>query len=418
MGLVSSSFSELAAFSFTSNIAIVGPVFHRGCTMNFKLTEEQLAFKSLARKFATEEFVPHAALWDQASIFPIETLKKAATLGFSSLYVDPSYGGMGLTRLDAAIILEELAQGCVSTTAYLSIHNMVSWLIDAFGSEDQKKAWLPELTSMNWLASYCLTEPNSGSDAAALVTTARREGDEYVLNGSKCFISGASVSDVYAVMARTGGEGPKGISCILVKKDTPGLSFGKKEEKMGWRNQPTCMVFFNHCKVPVAHRIGEEGQGFNIALSALNGGRVNIGACSLGGAGACLRLAREYLLSRQQFQKPLAEFQALQFKMADMLTRFSAARLMVYRAARAIDEKDAEIPLHAAMAKCFASDVCFEICNEALQLHGGYGYLKDYPIERFVRDLRVHQILEGTNEIMRVITARRIFSESFKEDLC
>lgn len=381
--------------------------------MDFQLSPEQLAFQTLARDFAIQELTPYAKQWDEEQIFPIETLRKAASLGMGGIYVRQDIGGSNLARLDAAIIFEELAAGCVSTAAYLSIHNMVAGVIDRFGNEAQRQQWLPSLISMETLASYCLTEPNSGSDAAALKTTAIRDNDHYVLNGAKAFISGGSVSDLYLCMVRTGAAGPKGISCVVVEKNTPGLSFGKKEVKLGWNNQPTTMVFFENCRIPISHRVGAEGEGFKIALSALNGGRVNVAACSLGGAKACLQITHNYMLERKQFQKKLADFQALQFKFADMATELDAARLMVHRAALAMDTHHPEHILHCAMAKRFATDVGFKICDEALQIHGGYGYLRDYPIERYFRDLRVHRILEGTNEIMQLIIAKRFFHETF-----
>lgn len=383
--------------------------------MNFELSGQQQSIQSLARNFAMEELTPYAAEWDKAGFFPIETLRKAASLGFAGLYVNDDIGGTHLPRLDAALIFEELASGCVSTAAYLSIHNMMASIIDHYGNNEQRLRWLPHLLTMEYFGSYCLTEPSSGSDAAALLTTAIKDGDHYILNGAKAFISGGSVSDIYVCMVRTGGPGPKGISCIVVEKGTAGLSFGKKEEKMGWNNQPTSMVFFENCRVPVANLLGKEGEGFKIALSALDGGRINIAACSLGGARACLSLAKNYMEERQQFGRKLSEFEALQFKLADMATELEAARLMVYRAAAALDTQHKETPLYCAMAKRFATDAGFNICNQALQIYGGYGYLKDYPLERFVRDVRVHQILEGTNEIMRLIIARRIFSEGFSE---
>lgn len=381
--------------------------------MNFTYTEEQLAFQKLAREFAEKELLPFAKEWDENHIFPVPTLRKAAELGFAGLYVRNDVGGSQLSRLDAAIIFEELSSGCVSTAAYLSIHNMVSALIDNFASEELRKKWLPRLTTMELLSSYCLTEPGSGSDAAGLKTTAVKEGDSYILNGTKAFISGGGESDIYVCMVRTGAEGPKGITCVLVEKNTPGLSFGKKEMKLGWHTQPTTMVFFENCRIPVTNRIGEEGQGFNIALTALNGGRINIAACSLGGAKACLQHARKHMLERQQFKKKLAEFQALQFKLSDMLTDLEAARLLVHRGAEALDTKHPNAPMYCAMAKRFATDKGFQICNDALQIFGGYGYIKEYPIERYFRDLRVHSILEGTNEIMRMIIARQVLDEKF-----
>jgi alkylation response protein AidB-like acyl-CoA dehydrogenase len=380
--------------------------------MEFSLTEEQRAIQETARAFAEREFRPNAARWDEECIFPVEALRAAAALGFAGIYVKEDVGGSGLGRLDAALIFEELAAGCVSTAAYLSIHNMAAWMIDRFGNEAQRRRFLPKLTSMEHFASYCLTEPGAGSDAAALKARARRDGDHYVIDGAKAFISGGGSSDVYVAMLRTGGEGPKGISTIVVEKGTPGLSFGKKEKKLGWNSQPTAMVIFENCRVPVANRLGEEGDGFKIAMMGLDGGRLNISACSLGGARASLEAAQTYLGERSQFGQKLAEFQALQFRFADMATELEAARLMVWRAAVSLDGADPEATLHCAMAKRFATDAGFQICNEALQLHGGYGYLKDFPLERHLRDVRVHQILEGTNEIMRVIIARRLLAAS------
>jgi alkylation response protein AidB-like acyl-CoA dehydrogenase len=380
--------------------------------MDFELSDEQRAFQETARTFAREEWLTQAPGWDERQEFPVEALRRAAALGFAGIYVGEEFDGSGLGRVDAAIIFEELAAACASTAAYLSIHNMASWMIDHFGSAGQRARFLPDLTSMAHLSSYCLTEPGSGSDAAALATRAVRDGDDYVLNGAKAFISGGGVSDIYVVMVRTGGQGPKGISCLVVEKETPGLSFGKKERKLGWNSQPTAMVIFEDCRVPAANRIGAEGDGFRIAMMGLDGGRLNIAACSLGGARACLEAARAYLLERRQFGRPLAEFQALQFKLADMATELDAARLMVWRGAASLDRSDPQAVMHCAMAKRFATDVGFHICNEALQLFGGYGYLKDFPIERYLRDLRVHQILEGTNEIMRVIIARHLLGPS------
>lgn len=381
--------------------------------MDFILNQDQLAIREMVKNFADKEIAPHAQEWDERHHFPIETLKKAAELGLAAIYVRADLGGTALSRLDAALIFEELATACATTSAYLSIHNMVSWLIDQYANQTLREKWLPKLAKMDVFSSYCLTEPGSGSDAASLKTTAVREGDFYVLNGSKAFICGGSVSGLYACMVRTGGEGPSGISCILVEKDTPGLSYGKPEQKMGWRNLPTTMVFFENCRVPVSNLVGEEGQGFKIALSALNGGRINIAACSLGGAKQCLKLTRRYMLERKQFKQKLADFEALQFRFADMHTEFEAARMMVYRAATALDQQDPEAMMRCAMAKRYATDVCFQLCNQALQLHGGYGYIREYAIERYFRDLRVHQILEGTNEIMRLIHARQLFNENF-----
>jgi hypothetical protein len=376
--------------------------------MDFDLSDEQRAFAETARAFAREEWLPQAPGWDERGEFPVAALRRAAGLGFAGIYVGDEFGGSGLGRVDATIIFEELAAACVSTAAFMTVHNMAAWMIDRFGSREQRARFLPELMTMAHLASYCLTEPGSGSDAAALATRAVRDGDDYVLNGTKAFISGGSVSDLYVTMVRTGAAGPKGISCLVVEKDAPGLSFGKKERKLGWNTQPTAMVIFEDCRVPVANRLGEEGDGFKIAMMGLDGGRLNISACSLGGARACLEAARDHLLERRQFGRPLADFQALRFKLADMATELDAARLMMRRGAASLDRGDPEATMHCAMAKRFATDAGFHICNEALQLFGGYGYLKDFPIERYLRDVRVHQILEGTNEIMRVIIARRL----------
>ncbi len=378
--------------------------------MDFELNEEQRAFQDMARSFADQELAPHAAEWDEHCTFPVATLRAAAKLGFAGIYVREDQGGAGLSRLDAALIFEELATGCTSTAAYLSIHNMVAWMIDAFGTETQRARFLPDLMTMARLASYCLTEPGAGSDAAALATRAERQGEGYVVNGSKAFISGAGESDLYACMVRTGGPGPGGISCLLIERGTPGLSFGPQEKKLGWHSQPTAMVILEDCRVAEDHRIGAEGEGFKIAMRGLDGGRLNIAACALGAARACYERARAHLLERRQFGRRLAEFQALQFRLADMATELAAARLMVWRAAAALDRGAADATLACAMAKRFATDVAFEVCNHALQLHGGYGYIKDYEIERFLRDVRVHQILEGTNEIMRLIIARRLLA--------
>lgn len=383
--------------------------------MNFELTEEQRAIQNLAQNFAREELAPYAKEWDEAGFFPVDTLRKAAQLGFGGIYIKDDVGGTNLTRLDGAIIFEALAAGCTSTAAYLSIHNMVCGIIDNYANDEQRHRWLPKLVSMEYFASYCLTEPNSGSDAASLTTTAVQQGDYYILNGAKAFISGGSVSDIYACMVRTGGPGPKGISCVIVEKGTPGLSFGKKEGKMGWNSQPTTMVFFENCKVPVTNRINSEGEGFKIALNALNGGRINIAACSLGAAKECITLAKQHMTERTQFNKKLMDFEGLQFKLADMATQLLSARLLNYKAATSLDSNDPEAALYCAMAKRLATDIGFEVCNNALQIYGGYGYLKEYPLERFVRDVRVHQILEGTSEIMKVIIAKRIFSDSFTE---
>ncbi|WP_439814676.1 isobutyryl-CoA dehydrogenase [Zavarzinia sp. CC-PAN008] len=380
--------------------------------MDFELSEEQRAFQEVARNFAADRLAPFAAEWDEKHHFPVDRLREAAALGFAGIYIQEDIGGTGLSRLDASLIFEELSAGCVPTAAYLTIHNMASWMIDRFGNDEQRQRFLPSLLTMDRIASYCLTEPGSGSDAAALRTKAVRDGDEYVLDGTKAFISGGGVSDVYVCMVRTGGPGPAGISCVVVEKGTPGLSFGKQEVKMGWNAQPTAQVIFENCRVPVANRIGEEGDGFKIAMMGLDGGRLNIASCSLGGARTALAVAKEYLTVRQQFGKPLASFQALQFKLADMATELEAARLMVHRAAAKLDAKSPDASLYCAMGKRFATDACFNVVNEALQIHGGYGYLRDYPLERLVRDLRVHQILEGTNEIMRVIIARRLLEQA------
>jgi alkylation response protein AidB-like acyl-CoA dehydrogenase len=374
--------------------------------MDFSLTEDQLAFQDLAAGFARDEMEPHAREWDEKSIFPVETLRKAAELGFAGIYVREEVGGSGLTRLDAALIFEELAKGCTSTAAYISIHNMVGWMIDRFGSDELRQRYVPDLCTMARFGSYCLTEPGSGSDAASLRTRAVREGDHYVLNGSKAFISGGGAADIYIVMARTGGEGAGGVSCFVVEKGTPGLSFGAQEIKLGWKSQPTAQVNFTDCRIPAGNRIGEEGEGFKFAMAGLDGGRLNIGACSLGAAQTCLDRAIAYMKERRQFGKALTEFQALQFRLADMATELEAARLLLHKAAIAVNDKAPGATRLAAMAKRLATDTGFAVVNEALQLHGGYGYLRDYPIERYLRDVRVHQILEGTNEIMRVIIAR------------
>ncbi len=379
--------------------------------MHFQLSEEQQAFQDVARNFAAEELAPHAADWDRDAVFPVETMRKAAALGFAGIYVREDVGGSALTRLDAALIFEALSEGCTSTAAFMSIHNMASWMIDRFGNEEQRQKWLPKLTPMDLIASYCLTEPSSGSDAASLKTKAVKDGDHYVLNGSKAFISGAGTSDIYVCMVRTGEAGPKGVSCLVVEKGTPGLSFGAPERKMGWNSQPTAQVIFEDCRVPVSNRIGAEGEGFRIAMMGLDGGRLNIGACSLGTATAALKRAKEYVGAREQFGKKLAQFQALQFKLADMATELEAAKLMIYQAATKVDAKAPDATMHAAMAKRFATDTGFNVINEALQIHGGYGYLKDFPLERHLRDARVHQILEGTNEIMRVIIAREFLKD-------
>ena len=379
--------------------------------MDFNLSEDQRAIEDAARTFASEELAPHSARWDEEKHFPVDVLRKAAGLGFAGLYVREDVGGSALGRLDASIVFEQLSYGDVATAAFISIHNMVSWMIDRFASEDLRHRYLPRLTSMELIASYCLTEPGSGSDAAALKTVAVKDGDDYVLTGSKAFISGAGVSDVYLIMARTGGPGAKGVSAFVVERDWPGVSFGANERKMGWNAQPTAQVNLDGVRVPVANRLGGEGEGFRFAMAGLDGGRINIASCSLGGAQLALDTAQAYLLERQQFGQRLADFQALQFRLADMATELDAARLMVRRAADALDKKDPNATRYCAMAKRYATDAGFEVANQALQLHGGYGYLRDYPLERIVRDLRVHQILEGTNEIMRVIIAREMLRQ-------
>ena len=379
--------------------------------MDFALNEDQVAIQEAARAFAEGQLASFSAEWDEKKHFPVETLRQAAALGFAGIYVNEDVGGSGLSRLDASIIFEALSYGDVPTAAYLTIHNMASWMIDRFGSDDLRQRYLPRLTSMELIASYCLTEPGSGSDAANMRTSAKLDGDHYVLNGGKAFISGGGVSDVYVVMARTGGEGAKGVSAFVVEKGTEGLSFGANERKMGWNAQPTAQVNFDNCRVPALNRIGQEGEGFRFAMMGLDGGRLNIASCSLGGAQFALDTAKAYLETRNQFGRPLKDFQALQFKLADMATELEAARLMVRRAAHALDSQHPEATKLCAMAKRFATDAGFQVANDALQLHGGYGYLQDYPLERIVRDLRVHQILEGTNEIMRVIIAREMFRQ-------
>ena len=379
--------------------------------MDFALTDDQRAIQDAARAFADAELAPHSAEWDETKHFPVDVMKHAAEMGFCGIYAGEQHGGMALGRVEAAVIFEELSRGDVSTAAFISIHNMATWMIDSFGSDDLRGRYVPSLVAMEKIASYCLTEPGSGSDAAALRTTAKRDGDHWVLNGSKAFISGAGTSDVYVVMARTGQDGPKGISTFVVDKDAPGLSFGAQEKKMGWNSQPTAIVSFDDCRIPAENLLGKEGDGFRYAMMGLDGGRLNIAACSLGGARLALESAQEYVASRKQFGRPIGDFQNTQFKLADMATQLEAARLMVLRGAWAIDTGHPEKTKWCAMAKRLATDACFQIADEALQLHGGYGYLKDYPLERIVRDLRVHRILEGTNEIMRVITAREMMRQ-------
>jgi alkylation response protein AidB-like acyl-CoA dehydrogenase len=376
--------------------------------MHFALTDEQTALQETALTFAKERIAPYAAEWDEKSHFPVDVIRETAALGMAAIYVPTELGGSGLSRLDGALVLEALAYGCPSISAYLSIHNMVAWMVSKYGSDAQRSQWMPKLASMEWLSSYCLTEPGAGSDAAALATSARQAGSHYVLNGSKQFISGAGSAEFYFVFARTGDSGANGISAFAVMKDTPGLSFGTLEKKMGWNAQPTRQVIFEDCKVQAANRIGEEGRGFRFAMRGLDGGRVNIGACSLGAAWCALDKARQYALERKAFGRSIADFQALQFKLADMATELEAARLMIYRAADALDRADPQASMYSAMGKRMATDLGFKIVNDALQVHGGYGYLKEYGLEKLVRDLRVHQILEGTNEIMRVVISRKL----------
>ncbi|MCU4179304.1 isobutyryl-CoA dehydrogenase [Bosea sp. BH3] len=372
----------------------------------FSLTEDQIAIRDMAQDFAADTLAPHAARWDEEKHFPVEEMRAAAALGMGGIYIQEDVGGSGLSRLDAALIFEALSTGCPTVAAYISIHNMCAWMIDRYGEGEQRQRFLPKLCTMEHLASYCLTEPGAGSDAAALKTKAVLDGDHYVLDGQKQFISGAGVSDIYVVMVRTGDAGASGISTIVVEKGTPGLSFGAEEKKMGWNAQPTRAVIFENCRVPVANRLGPEGIGFKIAMAGLDGGRLNIGACSIGGAQGALDKSIAYAKERKAFGSPIADFQALQFKLADMATELEAARTFLWRAAAALDAKTPDATKLCAMAKRIATDTGFEVANDALQIHGGYGYLADYGIEKIVRDLRVHQILEGTNEVMRMIVAR------------
>jgi len=380
--------------------------------MDFALTEEQSAIFEMARGFADEHIAPGAAEWDETGTLPVDVIRKTAELGMAGIYVGEEHGGSALTRLDATLIFEALSYGCPAVASFLSIHNMVTWMVDSFGSEAVRAKWIPKLVSMETIASYCLTEPNSGSDAAALRTTAARNNSGYVLNGAKAFISGGGVSDLYLVMARTGGDGPKGISTVLVENGTPGLSFGANEKKMGWKAQPTSIVQFDDCAVPAENLVGEEGKGFAYAMMGLDGGRLNIAACSLGAAQNALDKASRYMHERKAFGRTLADFQALQFKLADMETELQAARTFLRQAAWKLDNKAPDATKFCAMAKRFVTDTGFRVANEALQIHGGYGYLADYGVEKIVRDLRVHQILEGTNEIMRVIVARHLLEEA------
>jgi alkylation response protein AidB-like acyl-CoA dehydrogenase len=376
--------------------------------MDFAFTEEQSAIQDMALGFAKEEISPHALEWDETAHFPVDVIRRTAELGMGAIYVPEEHGGSGLKRLDGAIIFEALSYGCPTIASYISIHNMVAWMVSKYASAAQRARWMEKLATMEWLASYCLTEPHGGSDAAALSTRAEKRGDTYVLNGVKQFISGAGTSEFYFVFARTSDDGARGISAFAIEKNTPGLSFGANERKMGWNAQPTAQVILDNCEVPTENLIGEEGGGFRFAMSGLDGGRINIGACSLGAAWAALEKTRDYIFERKAFGKELAAFQAMQFRVADMATDLDAGRLMIWRAADALDRADPNATRYSAMAKRYATDLGFEICNQALQAHGGYGYLKDYGIEKLVRDLRVHQILEGTNEIMRVVVSRSV----------
>ncbi len=379
--------------------------------MDFDLTSDQKNYRDLAKNFSDKELKPFAAMWDKEALFPKETLNKAGELGFLSLYVDTDLGGMGLGRLDASIVFEQLAQGCTSTTAFMTIHNMAIWMVSKFASEKLKNEWFPQLSTGEKLASYCLTEPGSGSDAASLRTTAKKVGGDFILNGSKAFISGSGATDCLILMARTGETGSNGISCFLVPADLPGIEYGKNEPKMGWKNQPTRLVSLTDVKISKDNLIGEEGNGFKIAMQGLDGGRINIATCSIGTAQSALEEAQNYMNEREQFGKKISEFQAMQFKIADMVTDLVAARTMTRLAAYKIDKGDMEATTYSAMAKRFATDVGFNVCNEALQIFGGYGYIQEYPLERHVRDVRVHQILEGTNEIMKMIIGRRMIME-------
>ena len=379
--------------------------------MDFDLNSDQKHYRDLAKSFSDKELKPNAAEWDKEAFFPKETLKKAGELGFLSLYVDTNLGGMGLGRLDASIVFEQLAQGCTSTTAFMTIHNMAIWMISKFGSEELKTEWFPQLSSGEKLASYCLTEPGSGSDSASLRTTAKKDGDNFILNGSKAFISGSGATDCLVLMARTGDSGAKGISCFLIPADLPGIEYGKNEPKMGWKNQPTRLVSLTDVKVSKENLVGEEGKGFKIAMQGLDGGRINIATCSIGTAQSALEEAQNYMNQREQFGKKISEFQTMQFKIADMVTELIAARTITRLAASKLDKNDSEATIYSAMAKRFATDVGFNVCNEALQIFGGYGYIQEYPLERYVRDVRVHQILEGTNEIMRLIISRDLINK-------
>ncbi|HHJ3245868.1 TPA: acyl-CoA dehydrogenase family protein [Vibrio parahaemolyticus] len=380
--------------------------------MDFELNEDQRAFADTAQQFSLERLAPMAAEWDEKQNFPKDVLREAGELGFLSLYTPEAHGGLGVSRLDASIVFEQLSMGCTSTTAFMTIHNMVSWMVASFATEDVRAKYCPKLVTGEWLGSYCLTEPNAGSDAASLTTTASKKGDTYVLNGGKAFISGAGETDVLVVMARTGEAGAKGVSAFVVPAQADGISYGRKEPKMGWNSQPTRAVTFENVVIPASHLLGEEGQGFIFAMKGLDGGRINIATCSVGTAQQALNQATQYMQERKQFGKSLAQFQALQFKLADMATELVAARQLVRYAASKLDLGDSDATTYCAMAKRFATDVGFQICDQALQIYGGYGYIKEYPMERYFRDVRVHQILEGTNEIMRLIIARRLLSET------
>ncbi len=377
-----------------------------------QLSEEQIAFYDMAKDFAIKKMAPNAEKWDEEKIFPVDTLRELAELGFGGIYVNPDLGGSGLSRLDSTLIFESLSHGCTSTAAFLSIHNMANWMIDSFGSNELKERIVPDLCTMKKIASYCLTEAGAGSDAGNLKTKAVKDGDHYIVNGTKSFISGGGYSDVYVTMVRTGDQSSTGISTLMIEKDSPGISFGAQEKKMGWNSQPTAQVIFEDCRVPVKNLLGNEGDGFKIAMKGLDGGRLNIAACSLGTAQSAFERAVEYVGDREQFGKKIQDFQSIQFKLADMATELEASRLMLRSAAAKVDENAPDKTKSAAMAKRFVTDLGFKIVNEALQIHGGYGYLKDYPLERNLRDVRVHQILEGTNEIMKVIISREILKEN------
>lgn len=376
--------------------------------MDFQLTEEQTLIQDMARQFSDAELAPHSSMWDEEEFLDRAVFQKAAQLGFLGIYTGEEHGGTALSRLDSAIVFEQLARGDVSHTAMMTIHNMATWMIDRYGDEDLRTKYVPGLASGELIASYCLTEPGSGSDAASLSTKAVRDSDDYVLNGTKTFISGAGWSDIYVVMARTSDDGARGVSTFVVERDSPGLSFGVNEKKMGWNAQPTAQVILEDCRIPASNRVGQEGEGFKFAMSGLDGGRINIGACSLGGAQRALEATLEYTKDRKQFGKSISDFQNTQFMIADMATELEASRIMIYRAADMVDKKLPNAGAACAMAKRFATDMCSKVADDALQLHGGYGYLKDYPIEQIVRDLRVHQILEGTNQIMRMIVSRSL----------